>query len=285
MLSVILPTLNEATALPHTLAHAREQAFYPETEFIVSDCNSSDATTDLANSLGARVVTGSNSRARAMNHGAAIARGNVLLFLHADCKVPHHFDRAVLAAVSRGCVGGGFDFNWASHPLSHGLNRELLRIIRITNRIRFRWTGNFYGDQGIFVTTHTFERLGGFPDLRLMEDLRFSQKLKNAGRIAVVQPALKTSPRRFVTNGVIRQFTQDLRLLALDAAGFLPESTWNQYNQLNQSASYRTTHRNHIPRSRNTPVPPSTPITSPEPAPVPANPRKSAQPVPVVAST
>jgi len=258
VLSVILPTLNESEALPRTLQHAREQCFFDGTEFIVSDCNSTDDTADLARLFGARVVYGSDSRARAMNHGATAARGNVLLFLHADCKVPRHFDRAVLAAVSRGCVGGAFDFNWATHPLSKGVSRELLRLIRIMNRIRFRWTGNFYGDQGIFVTAKIFSHLGGFPDVRLMEDVRFSQKLKNAGRIAIVQPALKTSPRRFLTRGITRQFAMDLKLLALDSAGFLQESNWNTYNQLNQTAAYRTSkgayHAPHHPTSLQLPT-------------------------------
>lgn len=240
VLSVIIPTLNEAAALPATLEYAHRARRHPRTEFIVSDCGSTDATRDIARRFGAHVVCGGTSRATALNLGANAARGSGLLFLHADSKLPRAYDVAILNALSKpSTVGGAFDFNWSSHDLSHGLNRQYLRAIRIINRIRFRWTGNFYGDQGIFVSAETFHRLGGFPEVPLMEDIKFSQKLKNAGKVAILSPAIRTSPRRFVSRGVLRQFACDLRLLTLDACGLTPDRLWQRYNDLNKSAAYR----------------------------------------------
>lgn len=253
-LSVVIPTLNEAAALPATLEHARAVMQARGTRFVVADCGSRDDTHEIARSFGADVIHGATSRASALNLGAAYALGRWggggggggLLFLHADCKVPDGFDRLVLEALAKpGVVGGAFDFNWASHPLSRGVNRELLRMVKVSNRIRFRWTGNFYGDQGIFVGAETFHRLGGFPGVGLMEDVRFCQKLKAAGRVAVVSPGIKTSPRRFLTRGVVRQFVADLMLLGQDACGLTPERAWDRYNRLNRTGDYRT-HRRRL---------------------------------------
>jgi hypothetical protein len=104
------------------------------------------------------------------------------------------------------------------------------------NRVRFRWSGNFYGDQALFVRRDVFDRIGGFPDLPLLEDLRFSQRLRSTGRTAILQPAVLTSPRRFLAHGVIRQAIQDFVLLSCDALGLSPASWWTRYNLLNHRA-------------------------------------------------
>lgn len=251
MLSVVIPTLNEAAALPATLAHARSVATATrlpprksasnaptacgEIEFVVADCGSSDGTACLARQAGARVIEGATCRATALNRGASIARGDVLLFLHADSKLPSAFDTLIHRALAHpGVVGGAFDFNWASHPKSRGVSRELLRMVRLINRIRFRWTGNFYGDQGLFVRRAVFDALGGFPEVKLMEDIQFARRLKRAGKTAILSPAIKTSPRRFLVRGVVRQFALDLRLLGLDACGLHCPAAWNAYNRLNR---------------------------------------------------
>ena len=234
VLSAIIPTLNEADHLSATVRLLRERQGGEGVEVVVADCGSSDGTVALASELGCRVVTRATSRAVAMNRGAAAARGDILLFLHADSQLPRRFDLTIARAVDRGCVGGAFDFNWSSKPRSRGVERELLRIVRMTNRIRFRWTGNFYGDQGIFVRRDVFVRLGGFPEVPLMEDIRLCQKLKRVGRLAVLQPPVKTSPRRFLARGVVRQFLADLRLLACESCGLNPRRAWGSYNRLNR---------------------------------------------------
>src|SRR3954470_15786144 len=123
MLSIIIPTLNEAIALPRTIPHARAAAKDQAIEIIVSDCGSSDATMNVARELGATVMNGATSRADALNRGAARSRGGLLLFLHADPLLPDDFARRVRRALSHShVVGGAFDFKFAPHPQHHGLN-------------------------------------------------------------------------------------------------------------------------------------------------------------------
>lgn len=234
VISVIIPTLNEAEHLPATVRLLRQRQAGPEVEVVVADCHSSDGTAECAAELGCTVVRQASCRAVAMNGGAAVARGDILLFLHADSQPPPGFDAAMVRAVARGCAGGAFDFNWSSRPKTRGVERELLRIVRLMNRIRFRWTGNFYGDQGIFVRRDVVARLRGFPEVSLMEDVRFCQRLKRVGRLAVLQPPMRTSPRRFLVRGVAHQFLADLRLLACESCGLNPRRAWSSYNRLNR---------------------------------------------------
>jgi rSAM/selenodomain-associated transferase 2 len=234
LLSVIIPTLNEETDLPATLSRARAACRASGTRFIVADCNSRDRTVELARAAGAHVVLGGTSRATAMNLGAGAAEGSAMLFLHADSRPPEGFDARVLGALARpGVVGGAFDFDFASHPLSKGIPRQMLKLVRITNRIRFRWTGNFYGDQGIFVASDVFRAMGGFPEVGLMEDLYFSRRLKHLGRLVILSPPIRTSPRRFLIRGVLRQYFADLRLLAGESLSVKSERAFQRYNHLN----------------------------------------------------
>jgi len=238
LLSVVIPTLNEAEALPRTLPHTLAAARGRAVELIVSDCGSTDGTAEVARAHGAAVVTGARSRATALNAGAAASTGDALLFLHADSILPDGYAAKIAAALAKpGVVAGAFDFQFGSHPLHHGLNRYALRLVSTSNRVRFRWTRNFYGDQGLFLRRAVFDRVGGFPDVRLMEDVRLSRRLKAMGKTVVLQPAIKTSPRRFVTRGVLRQYAQDLALLGCESCGFCPESLWTRYNAWNEGAA------------------------------------------------
>jgi glycosyltransferase involved in cell wall biosynthesis len=232
--------LNEAAAIGPTLEAARGAAGNDAVELIVSDCNSRDETVAIGRAAGARVVLGGWSRASAMNRGAAAARGEVVLFVHADTVLPEGYAGLVMGALKRpGAVGGAFDFNFGSHPLNHGLNRQWLRMVRIMNRVRFRWTGNYYGDQAIFCRRDVFVALGGFPDVRLLEDVRFCQRMRRAGRAVTISTYVKTSPRRFVTRGVLRQLGCDLRMLAMDGMGLRCEGAMRKYNLLNKTGEYR----------------------------------------------
>ncbi len=215
-------------------------------DLVVSDCGSTDGTPDIARQCGATVVEGACCRADALNRGVAASTPDprdceVLLFLHADTALPEAWDLRILRAIGRhGIVGGAFDFNFASHPLNHGWNRQGLRFVKLLNRLRFRWTHNFYGDQAIFVRRSVFDRVGGFPRVRLMEDIGFSRRMRSQGRVAIIRPGVKTSPRRFVVTGVWRQFARDLNLLSLDAMGLRPRASWHRYNLLNARSHARS---------------------------------------------
>jgi rSAM/selenodomain-associated transferase 2 len=245
LLSVIIPTLNEAATLPHTIPHTLRAASGAELELIVADCRSGDGTASIAKGLGATVACDvATCRADALNAGAAAARGGTLLFLHADTILPEGYPRLVGRALADpSVVGGAFDWEFGPHPLETRLDRGCLHAITIVNRLRFRWTSNFYGDQAIFVRREVFDRLGGFPEVRLMEDVRFCQKMKHAGRTAILRPPVYTSPRRFILRGVLRQFAVDLTLLGCDSCGVRPERLWAHYNRLNRAGHPAGTRR------------------------------------------
>jgi len=240
MISIVIPTLNEALTLPRTLAHTREAAGPAVIEVIVADCNSRDDTACVARSLGARVVGGGTCRADAQNRGAAVAKGDTLLFLHADSWLPGGFPAKIGRALAdRDVVGGAFDFEFSPHPDAHGLERRLLDWVVLVNRIRYRWTGNFYGDQAIFVRRAVFDRVGGFPPVRLMEDIGLSCRIKRLGRTAILRPPVLTSPRRFLSRGVARQFAEDLMLLTCASFDGSPQRLWEKYNGWNHGAGGR----------------------------------------------
>jgi rSAM/selenodomain-associated transferase 2 len=241
MISVVIPTLNEALTLPYTLPHTRQAAGGAAIDLVVADCNSRDDTVGVAGRLGARVVGGAMCRADAQNRGAAVAAGEVLLFLHADSWLPAGFPAMIRRALADPrVVGGAFDFAFSPHPDAHGLAKHKLDWVVLINRIRYRWTGNFYGDQAIFVRRAVFDRVGGFPPVRLMEDIGLSSRIKRLGRTAILRPPILTSPRRFLSRGVVRQFAEDLMLLTCASFDGSPQKLWEKYNGWNRGAWGKT---------------------------------------------
>ena len=159
-------------------------------------------------------------RAELLNCGAAAATGEVLLFLSPESLVPRRFAESIWWTLRRpAVVGGGFDFEFEPHLASQEFDRHSLTAVRLMNRIRFRWTGNFGIEQGIFVRREVFDRIGGFRSVSRLEDLYFSRAMKRLGRTATLGPAMQTSPRRFLRGGVIREFVTDLLTLLSDGLG------------------------------------------------------------------
>jgi rSAM/selenodomain-associated transferase 2 len=193
-ISVVVPALDEAAEIDATLASARDPAVH---EVIVVDGGSGDDTAARAAAAAARVVRAGRGRALQMNAGAALATGDVLLFLHADTRLPSGFGTAVCEALAGGAIGGRFDVVLrGSHPL-------LPVVARLMN-VRSRLTGVSTGDQAVFVRRDVFERLGGFAPLPLMEDVELTSRLKRAGRVAALRLAVATSGRRWEEHGVVR---------------------------------------------------------------------------------
>ena len=240
MLSVIIPTLNEADHLPGTVGMLRQAAGGEPFELVVSDCDSRDGTADAARRLGAIVVTGGTCRSDALRRGAAAATGDVLLFLHADTKVPAGFAGRIRRALRRpDVVGGAFEFRFRRDRSASWLDRQLLTLVVFLNRIRYRHGRGFFGDQAIFVRRAAYDRVGGFPPVRLLEDLRFSQAMSRVGRTAILNPPVRTSARRFVKRGVLRQLAQDWLILACDSFGVTPAELWEHYNAHNRGDTAR----------------------------------------------
>jgi rSAM/selenodomain-associated transferase 2 len=212
--SVIIPTLNEENCLAATL---RSLGDHHPHQVLVVDGGSTDATCSIAESGGARLLHGPRGRAAQMNHGAASASGDALLFLHADC----HLEAGALESAAR-CL--------RRRVVSAGCFRmrveakgRVYRLIDAAATARVRLTGLVYGDQGLFLTRQRFEDVGGFPDLRLMEDVFISKKLRKLGRVEVVSRQVHVSPRRWRHQGVVRQTLRNWTLTALAAGGIHPD--------------------------------------------------------------
>jgi rSAM/selenodomain-associated transferase 2 len=187
-ISVIIPTLNEAGEIGPTLVAIRGAR---AVERIVVDGASEDETTVIARREGARVLESPRGRARQMNTGAADARGEILLFLHADTRLPPGFDRAVRESVGRpGFAAGAFRLTIDSPSRS-------LRVIETVADWRARRLRMPYGDQALFTTAEMFRAVGGYPDLPLMEDFELVRALRRRGRITILDQPVRTSGRRW----------------------------------------------------------------------------------------
>ena len=196
VLSIVMPVLDEAAGVGDTLARLaplRDRGV----EVIVVDGGSRDDTVALARAGADAVVEAPRGRARQMNAGAAVARGDVLLFLHADTWLPADADRIVLGAVAAYARWGRFDVRITGrHPM--------LRVVAAAMNLRSRLTGIATGDQAIFVRRAVFEAVGGFPDQPLMEDVELSARLRCRWRPACLRARVHTSGRRWETRGVWR---------------------------------------------------------------------------------
>jgi len=197
LVSVIVPTLNEARTLPGMLDHLA--ALPGRIEVVVADGASGDDTARVAgrHPLAPRVVEASGGRARQLNAGAAAATGDVLVFVHADSRLPSDAHRSLVAAcVDDGLVGGNFRLEFEGGDLfARGLS-AFYRLIR-----RF---GVYYGDSSIFVRREVLQRLGGLRELPIMDDYDLARRLERAGPTACLPGPALTSARRWRRAGIAR---------------------------------------------------------------------------------
>jgi rSAM/selenodomain-associated transferase 2 len=194
-LSIIIPMLNEAPQLPELFAHLLPLQ-RAGCEIIFADGGSTDSSPELARIAGYQVVTSARGRALQMNAGAAVATGDTLLFLHADTRLPqgapHHIARALSG---NSYCWGRFDVCITGRPF-------MLRVIARMMNWRSCLTGIATGDQAMFMRREVFQRLQGFPEQPLMEDIALSKRLKKITRPACVHHCVNTSGRRWETRGV-----------------------------------------------------------------------------------
>jgi rSAM/selenodomain-associated transferase 2 len=216
-ISVILPVLNEARALPATLARlAGEIDAYGHVEVIAVDGGSTDATLEvLARMRPLRVLFAPRGRARQMNAGARVSSGDVLLFLHADTLLP----QGALAAIADAARDPAFVYGGFHHLFSDADWR--LRLISRLHNYRCSKAATFYGDQALFVAREAFLKVGGFPDVPI-EDIALSQRLKALGRMQFLPLVVVTSSRKFVRMGVWRSFARVLAILICLRLGLTP---------------------------------------------------------------
>ena len=194
-LSIVIPALNEADTIVATLA--RLQALRAGGhEVIVVDGGSTDATVARAEPLADRILAAPRGRARQMNAGAAVARGDVLVFLHADTSLPEHAV-AVIRSALRHRLWGRFDVDIEGRAW-------MLRMVAAGMNLRSRLTGIATGDQTLFISRTAFAAVGGYPEQSLMEDIELSKRLNKLGPPACPRERVVTSGRRWEVNGVWR---------------------------------------------------------------------------------
>ncbi len=193
-LSVVIPVLNEAGRLRHTIA----SAVCEDSEVIAVDGGSTDASKDVAEKAGAKVVCAPKGRAVQQNFGAQAARGKVLLFLHADTLLPEGFVvRIFEALLDVNVVMGAF-------KLKTDWERVGMRFIEMAANLRSSVFQLPYGDQGLFMTRETFEVLGGFPEVPIAEDLFLVRHAGRLGKIRTLGEAVVTSGRRWKKSGILK---------------------------------------------------------------------------------
>ena len=196
MISIIIPVLNEAKTIQTTLL-ALERT--PDLEIIGVDGGSEDNTLELAKKCGVMVISCDRpGRAKQMNAGVAISSGEILVFLHADTRLPREYAQMIRDTLARPqTIAGAFTLK------IEGQMRSLRWVEKMVN-----WRSHFcslpYGDQALFLKTRTFQELGGFPEIPLMEDFEFVRKLRKAGRIGIVSYPVLTSGRRWQKLGVFK---------------------------------------------------------------------------------
>jgi rSAM/selenodomain-associated transferase 2 len=219
-LAAVVPALDEAAGIAHCVRPLLAEA----DEVIVVDGGSADATAALAREAGARVVVAERGRASQMNAGARETRADVLVFVHADTRMPPGWRAAVDAALAGPSRWGRFDVRLDS-------DRPLLALVGAMMNLRSRATGIATGDQAIFVAHDAWRACGGFPPIRLMEDVEVSRRLKRAaGPPACLRLRVRVSARRWETRGVLRTIVQMWLLRAMYFFGASPAMLHRLYD-------------------------------------------------------
>jgi rSAM/selenodomain-associated transferase 2 len=202
---VIIPVLNERDSIAGALACARA----PGVERLVVDAGSHDGTADTARELGAeRVIAAPRGRAAQLETGRRAARGEVLLFLHADTRLPADWPAALRAALVDPRVAGG------AFRLRFDEDGAVYRWIERGAQLRARLLRLPYGDQALFVRRSLLERAGGVPLVPLFEDLDLARIITRAGRLALLDLPALTSSRRYRSYGVLRTVLRNNLALA-----------------------------------------------------------------------
>ncbi len=221
-ISIIIPAINEADNIANTI-----ESIGPgnKKEVIVVDGGSNDDTVGIAKSLGARVITGTPPRARQMNRGADQATGDVLVFLHADTRLPEKFEEFVFNSFKQHkMVAGAFEFRMDS-PIPS------LRLIERLANWRSRYLKMPYGDQAIFILSKVFHQIGGFPDIPIMEDFELVRRLRKQGNIIILPVPVFTSPRRWQNFGILKTTLINQLVIAAYVMGIAPEGIARWYGR------------------------------------------------------
>jgi rSAM/selenodomain-associated transferase 2 len=213
-LSVIVPMINEERAIAATLEAIRAGA--PRAEIILIDGGSSDRSVEIARPRCDRLIEGRRGRARQMNAGAIVSSGDAIAFVHADTILPSTFAREIDFALSDARVAGGrFDLAFDIHHFAFDLVATMINL-------RSRMMRSATGDQAIFVRREVFDRLGGYAEIDLCEDVDFVRRMRRVGRVACLRSRVITSARRWQSGGIVRTVLRMWLIKTLFLAGVSP---------------------------------------------------------------
>lgn len=217
-ISLIIPVLNEAKYISENIQHIRELDTEGAAEIIVVDGDPEGSTINTIKDESVRKVLSEKGRARQMNHGAALATGDILLFLHADTLLPKNAFGLILSAMNdQGFVGGAFD-------LGFNTRRRIFKITETYVFLRTRLTKMPFGDQAIFIRHHHFKQLGGYRDIPIMEDVELMKRIRTrGGRIRIIPEKVRTSARRYEQEGIVYTTLRNWMLQLQYALGVSPE--------------------------------------------------------------
>ncbi|MDZ7696413.1 MAG: TIGR04283 family arsenosugar biosynthesis glycosyltransferase [Deltaproteobacteria bacterium] len=225
MISIIIPTLNEAATIGRLLYRFQQAG---DVECIVAEGGSRDATRRIAARAGACVLEVSGGRAAQQNAGANAAHGRILLFLHADTILPDGFERMIRRALDRpATVAGAFRFQTDGSGMK-------MRLVELMTNVRSKLFDCPYGDQGLFMEKRVFNEMGGFASLPIMEDFELVRRLRHRGRVTTLPHAAVTSARRWRQLGVIRTTVMN-QIMILGFLGGVPIQRLERLYKSNQS--------------------------------------------------
>jgi rSAM/selenodomain-associated transferase 2 len=221
-ISIIIPTLNEANNIKEAITSTQPST---NVEIIVVDAGSNDGTPAIAQALGATVISAVPGRAIQMNTGAAIASGEILLFLHADTSLPPGFDQMIRTALQQPqTIAGAFTLRIDAPQWG-------LRLVEWGVKMRSRFWQLPYGDQAIFLTKDTFNKIGKFPELAIMEDFELITRLKRLNKITIINVPVITSPRRWLKKGIFQTTLINQIVIIAYLIGISPEKIRQWYRQ------------------------------------------------------
>lgn len=221
-ISVIIPTLNEAENLSGTLEPLQNIAGL---EIIVVDGGSSDSTVAIAEAAGSRIIRSRSGRSFQQNAGAAAATGDILLFLHADTLLPNGFAKMIRTCLDQeGVVAGAF-------ALSIDIKGAAINFIENITNYRAALLQLPYGDQALFMSRGNFDKIGGFPEIDIMEDFALVGNLRKLGRIKILPEAVVTSGRRWEKLGIFRTTLVNQAIVFGYLLGLSPTSLASWYRR------------------------------------------------------